>query len=200
MHNDPRACATSQGRGNARIKAPRNMDICGRKKDQERTQEGVCKVRSVSRTLISVDRRQETGHDVILTKNQPRIVDVRTAETLPLRKSKGMSILDLWLWIPTGQARAEKCSDFVRQRRVALVMCLFVRCLKHNEEKSVVMSVSNLRHMKMKMREKKKWSAKIQRRSRRERRLSLIPDSQAGENEKNMRQRTRNTGVGAVRA
>ena len=102
---------------------------------------GGCKVRSVSRTLISVDRRQETGHDVILTKNQPRIVDVRTAETLPLRKSKGMSILDLWLWIPTGQARAEECSDFVRQRRVALVMCLFVRCLKHNEEKSVVMSV-----------------------------------------------------------
>ena len=36
---------------------------------------GMCKVRSVSRTLISVDRRQETGHDVILTKNKPQIVD-----------------------------------------------------------------------------------------------------------------------------
>ena len=110
---------------------------------------GECKVRSVSRTLTSVDRRQETGHDVIFTTNQPRIVDVRTAETRPLRKSKGMSMLDLWLWIPTGQARAEECSDFVRQMRVALVMCLMARCLKHNVEKSVVMSVKYLRHTKM---------------------------------------------------
>ena len=31
-------------------------------------------------------------------------------------------------------------------------------------------------------------------------RLSLIGDSQAGENEKNMSQLTRNTGVGALRA
>ena len=40
--------------------------------------------------MISVDRRQETGHDVILTKNQSRIVDVRTAETIRLSKSKGI--------------------------------------------------------------------------------------------------------------
>ena len=30
----------------------------------------------MSRTLICVDRLQETRHDVILTKNQPRIVHV----------------------------------------------------------------------------------------------------------------------------
>ena len=74
----------------------------------------------MSRTLISVDRRQETGHDVTLTKNQPRIVDVRTGETVPLRKSKGMFILDMWFWIPTGLARAEA------PKRIALVMCLYV--------------------------------------------------------------------------
>ena len=39
---------------------------------------GVFKVGPVSRTLISVDRLQETGHDVIITKNKPRIVNLRT--------------------------------------------------------------------------------------------------------------------------
>ena len=37
---------------------------------------GVLRVGPVSRTLISVDRLQETGHDVILTKNTPRIVNL----------------------------------------------------------------------------------------------------------------------------
>ena len=34
------------------------------------SKKGVFKVGAVSRTLISVDRLQETGHHVILTKNQ----------------------------------------------------------------------------------------------------------------------------------
>ena len=70
----------------------------------------------MSRTLISVDRLQKTGHDVILTNNQPRIVHVRTGETIRLRKSKGMFILDMLIWIPTGQAKGKECSDFVLQR------------------------------------------------------------------------------------
>ena len=41
--------------------------------------------------------------------------------------------------------------------------------------------------------EKKRWSAKMKSSSRRERRPCLIGDSQAGENEKNMRQLTRDT-------
>ena len=148
----------------------------------------------MSRTLISVDTRQETGHDVILTKNQPRIVNVRTGETIPLRNSKGMFILDMWLWIPTGLARAEapeaNCSGDVLVRSM----------LEALREKDLGESVRYLRHVKMKMWEKKRWSAKMKRRSRRVQRLLLIWDSQAEENEKNTRQLTRNTGVGALRA
>ena len=54
---------------------------------------GVFLVGPVWRTLISVDRLQETGHDVILTKNKPRIVNLRTGEVMPLRKDGGMFIL-----------------------------------------------------------------------------------------------------------
>ena len=48
-----------------------------------------------------------------------------------------MFILDTWIWIPTGQTKAEECSDLVQQRRVALVMCLYVRCLMHNKGKNL---------------------------------------------------------------
>ena len=37
---------------------------------------GVFEVGPVSRTPVTVDRLQETGHDVILTKNKPRIVNL----------------------------------------------------------------------------------------------------------------------------
>ena len=67
---------------------------------------GVFNTRSVSRTLI-VDKLQEKGHDVMLTKNQPRIFNV---------KRNAMFILDMWWWILTGQARTGKCLDAVRQR------------------------------------------------------------------------------------
>ena len=80
------------------------------------SKKGVFKVGAVSRTLISVDRLQETGHDVILTKNRPRIINMKTGEVMPLRKNRGMFILDMWIWIPTSQSKIEECSDFVRQR------------------------------------------------------------------------------------
>ena len=79
--------------------------------------QGVFKVGPVSRTLISVDKHQETGHDVMLTKNkQPRIVNLRTGEVMPLRKDGGMFILDMWIWVPTSRTKTESCSDFARQR------------------------------------------------------------------------------------
>ena len=43
---------------------------------------GVFKVGQCRETLISVDRLQKTGHDVILTKNKPRIVNLRTGEVM----------------------------------------------------------------------------------------------------------------------
>ena len=79
---------------------------------------GVFKVGPVTRTLISVDRLQETGRDVILTKNKPRIVNLRTGEVMPLRRDGGMFILDMWIWVPTSRTKTEResCSDFARQR------------------------------------------------------------------------------------
>ena len=44
--------------------------------------------RTLSRTQISVDRPQETGHDVILKKSKPRIHSMRIRKIMPLRKSK----------------------------------------------------------------------------------------------------------------
>ena len=46
------------------------------------------KVGRVSRTLISVDRLQKTGQDVILSKKQPRSVNMRTVGTMSLRREK----------------------------------------------------------------------------------------------------------------
>ena len=79
-------------------------------------QRGVLKVEPVSRTMISVDRLQETGHDVILTKSRPHTVNMKTGEILSLRNNGGMFILDLWFWVPTSSSKKESCSDFVRQR------------------------------------------------------------------------------------
>ena len=79
------------------------------------SKKGVFMFGAVSRTLISVDRLRETGHDVILTKNHPRIINMKTGEVMPPRKNRGMFILDLWMWIPTSQSKIGECSDFVRQ-------------------------------------------------------------------------------------
>ena len=81
------------------------------------SKKGVFKVGAVSRTLSSVDRLQETGNDVTLTKNRPRIINMKTGEVMPLRKSRGMYTLDMWILIPTSQSRIAECSDFVRQSK-----------------------------------------------------------------------------------
>ena len=59
----------------------------------------------MSRTLISVNRLQETGHDVIRTKNKPHIVKLRTGEVMPLRKDGGTFILDLWIWVSMSRTK-----------------------------------------------------------------------------------------------
>ena len=79
------------------------------------SKKGVFMFGAVSRTLISVDRLRETEHDVILPKNHPRIINMKTGEVMPPRKNRGMFILDLWMWIPTSQSKIGECSDFVRQ-------------------------------------------------------------------------------------
>ena len=79
-------------------------------------EKSVFKVGAVSRTLISVDKLQETGYDLILTKNRPRNINMKTSEVMPLRINRGMFILDMWIWIPTSHSKSEECSDFVRQR------------------------------------------------------------------------------------
>ena len=56
--------------------------------DRIRCPQEVFMVGAVSRTLISVDRLQETGHDVTLAKNNPRIINVQTGEVMPLRKAE----------------------------------------------------------------------------------------------------------------
>ena len=58
---------------------------------------GIFKVGPVSRTLISVDKLQETEHDVIFTKDKPRIVNLRSGEVVPLRTGGGMFIFDKWI-------------------------------------------------------------------------------------------------------
>ena len=79
------------------------------------SQKGVFKVGALSRTLVSVDRLQETGHDEILTENHPRINNMKTGEVMLVRKNRGMFILDMWMWIPTSQSKIGGCSDFLRQ-------------------------------------------------------------------------------------
>ena len=77
---------------------------------------GVVKVGPVSRALISVDRLQETSHDVILTKNKPRSVNTKTGEIMSLRKDGGTFILDMYIWVPTSRSKAEKLLRFLHGR------------------------------------------------------------------------------------
>ena len=81
------------------------------------TESGVSKksvfnVGAVSRTLISVDRLQETGHDVILTQNRPRIINMKTGDVMPLRKNRDVFTLDMWIWIPTSLSKIRRVFGF----------------------------------------------------------------------------------------
>ena len=56
----------------------------------------VFQVANVGRTLISVDRLSETGHTMILNKENPRII-CPNGEIIKLRKNNKMFILDMWI-------------------------------------------------------------------------------------------------------
>ena len=71
------------------------------------------KVGAVGRTLISVSRLHETGHDASLNQYKPFIRNKRTGETIPLRKQRGMFTMDMWIWIPAG---ANDNAGFARHR------------------------------------------------------------------------------------
>ena len=101
--------AALESRRDARITTRRNVDVRKRRwikkegtitvnwrTDLDTMKRGVFKVGPVSRTLISVDSLQETGH-MILTENKPRIVNLRTGAVMSLRKDGGMFILDMAL-------------------------------------------------------------------------------------------------------
>ena len=62
----------------------------------------------------------DSRNDVILTKSNPRIVNLRTGEVKPLRKDGGMFILDVRIWVPTSRSKTESRSDVALQSYVLL--------------------------------------------------------------------------------
>ena len=56
----------------------------------------------VGRCLISVDKLNEAGSEVILNKHNPRIVTKR-GDVIPLRRKKGVFILTMWVQVPDGE-------------------------------------------------------------------------------------------------
>lgn len=54
----------------------------------------------VGKTLISADKLCEGGYEVRLTKRSPKLIHEKTGETIPLRRTKGMFILDMWIKVP----------------------------------------------------------------------------------------------------
>ena len=50
---------------------------------------------NVGKTLISVDALNETGHEVVLSRRNPRIV-CQNGEIIALRRKGKVFILDLW--------------------------------------------------------------------------------------------------------
>ena len=63
----------------------------------------------VSRVLISGDKLLEAGCDVLLSKNNPRIVDKRE-RVFKLQRRKGVFLLKMWLRVPNppGFTRQER--------------------------------------------------------------------------------------------
>lgn len=83
----------------------------------------VFKVGAVSKTLISVSRLHETGHDVHLTMKDPKIINRKSGEVIKLKRVRGMFILDMWFWVPGSENQdvemrsvRETASGFTRQR------------------------------------------------------------------------------------
>ena len=61
---------------------------------------------SVQKTLISVSKLNEAGYEAHLTKNRPRLINVKSREVIELKKKGGMFILDMWVHIPTDKKEA----------------------------------------------------------------------------------------------
>ena len=55
------------------------------------------KAGKVGKTLISVDKLCEGGYEARLTKVRPRLINEKSGEVIPLRRSRGMFILDMWV-------------------------------------------------------------------------------------------------------
>ena len=127
---------------------------------------GVCKVRSVCCTLINVDRVQATGRDMIVTKNQPRIVNVRRSDRSARRKAKASSY-----W-----TRGSRCRQGRERQRSVRILCGRGELLWWCACTSDAWCTTRERRDGV-----RRWRAGVG-----ERRPCLIRDSQAGENEKNM--------------
>ena len=61
------------------------------------------KVGAVGRTLISVSRLNENGYDAQLRRLNPCIVNFTTGERIPLKRSGGMFLLTMWIWVPASK-------------------------------------------------------------------------------------------------
>ena len=61
------------------------------------------KIGKVNRTLISADKLLEKGHEVILSKRNPRII-TKNGQVIALQRKYGMFILEMWHKVPNDVA------------------------------------------------------------------------------------------------
>ena len=108
--------------GGKTIKKEGQMHLAWRTSEGSR-KTSVFKVGAVSKTLISVSRLHETGHDVHLTMKDPKIINRKSGEVIKLKRVRGMFILDMWFWVPGSENQdvemrsvRETASGFTRQR------------------------------------------------------------------------------------
>ena len=64
----------------------------------------------VGKTLVSADKLCEGGYEITLYKTNPRMVKLDGSETIPLKRSKGMFLIDLWIQVPN--ARTNDGNDY----------------------------------------------------------------------------------------
>eukprot|EP00973_Karenia_brevis_P009282 1257864-Karenia_brevis.AAC.1 len=83
------------------------------------------KAGSVGKTLISVDKLCEGGYEARLTKTRPKLIHEKTGETIPLRRVKGMFILDMWVKI--GPKKSPAMRDDQKMDVGAVSLPVFVR-------------------------------------------------------------------------
>ena len=56
----------------------------------------------VSRVLVSVDKLNDAGCEVIMGRKNPRIV-TKQGEVIPLVRKGGIFIMGMWVWVPNKQ-------------------------------------------------------------------------------------------------